>query len=117
MRVSLSLRADYRFRIKKRYLAVHYQAHLPLLGMAFMPQYGQSYYDLFDRGNYDHNIRCTHLGNALSLRHILSFDLPIRRATLRLAYLSDLRQLHVNDIKQHQYGRAFMIGYVRNLNY
>ncbi len=108
-------RADYRFRIKKQTLGLHYQAHLPLLGVAFMPQYGQSYYDLFDRGNYDHNIRCTHFGNAFSLRQMLTLDIPIRHATLSLGYLSDLRQLHVNGIRQHQYGRSFVIGYTRQL--
>ena len=115
LRLSASLRADYHFHIKKRMLAVHYQAHLPLLGGKFSPQYGQSYYDLFDRGNYDHNIVCTYPGNALSLRQLLTLDTPIRRNTLRIGYLSDLRQAKVNGIKQHQYGRSFVIGYVRRL--
>ena len=113
--LSAFVRADYRFKIKRQTLGLHYQAHLPLLGAAFMPQYGQSYYDIFDRGNYDHNIRATHLGNALSLRQLLTFDIPIRRSTLSLGYLSDLRQLHINGVKQHQYTRSFVIGYVRNI--
>lgn len=108
-------RADYSFKIKKQTLALHYQAHLPLFGAAFMPQYGQSYYDLFDRGNYDHNVRATHPGNALSLRQLFTIDIPIRHATLSVGYLSDLRQLHTNGIKQHQYSRSFVIGYVREL--
>ena len=116
LHLTAALRADYRFKIKKRTLALSYQAHLPLLGTAFMPQYGQSYYDIFDRGHYDHNLVCTHPGNALSLRQIFSIDIPIRRSTLRLGYLSDLRQLKANDIKQHQYSRSFMIGYVRNIS-
>ena len=112
---SAFVRADYRFKVKKQHLGLHYQAHLPLFGTAFMPQYGQSYYDLFDRGNYNHNIRCTHPGNALSLRQLLTFDIPIRHARLSVGYLSDLRQLHTNGIKQHQYSRSFVIGYVREL--
>ena len=114
---SAFVRADYRFKIKKQTLALRYQAHLPLVGMAFMPQYGQSYYDIFDRGNYDHNVRCTYPGNSLSLRQLLTIDIPIRHARLSLGYLSDLRQLHVNGIKQHQYDRSFVIGYVRELRY
>lgn len=116
LRLSANLRADYHFNIKKRTLALHYQAHLPLFGMAFSPQYGQSYYDLFDRGHYDHNLVATHPGNALSLRQLLTFDFPIRHATISIGYLSDLRQTHVNGIRQHQYGRSFMIGYVRELH-
>ena len=112
---SAFVRADYCFKIKKHTIALHYQAHLPLLGAAFMPQYGQSYYDLFDRGNYDHNIRCTHLGNALSLRQLFTVDIPVRHARVSLGYLSDLRQLHTNGIKQHEYGRSFVIGYTREI--
>lgn len=115
LQLSASARADYHFHIKKQTLSLHYQAHLPLLGMGFMPQYGQSYYTLFEQGNRDHNIICTYLGNALSLRQLLTLDIPIRRSMLRLGYLSDLRQLHANGLKQHQYNRSFMIGYVRQI--
>lgn len=116
LRLTAALRADYRFKIRKQTLAFHYQAHLPLAGTAFSPQYGQSYYDLFDRGHYDHNIRFAHPGNALSLRQQFTLDLPVRHATLCLGYLSDLRQQKVNGLKQHQYGRAFVIGYVREIS-
>ena len=112
---SVFVRADYHFKVKKQKLGLHYQAHLPLLGFAFMPQYGQSYYDIFDRGNFHHNLRCTHPGNALSLRQQLLFDFPVRHARLSVGYLSDLRQLNTNGIRQHQYNRAFVIGYVRQI--
>ena len=116
LRLSAALRADYHFRIKRQQVGLHYRAHLPVLGTAFMPQYGQSYYEIFDRGNYDHNIRCAHFGNALSLRQLFTLDIPIRHARLSVGYLSDLRQLHVNGIKQHQYSRSFVIGYVREIS-
>ena len=115
LRLTLALRADYSFKVKRQVLELHYQAHLPLLGMGFMPRYGQSYYDIFDRGHYDHNLIATHLGNALSLRQLLAVDIPVRHAHLRLGYLSDLRQLQANGIKQHQYTRSFVIGYTRHI--
>ncbi len=117
LQLSALVRADYHFCVRKQALALHYQAQLPLLGVGFMPQYGQSYYTLFEQGNRDHNTICTHPANALSLRQLLTFDIPIRRATLSVGYLSDLRQLRANGIKQHQYSRSFVIGYVRNLKY
>ena len=116
LQLSAAVRANYRFHIKRQTLSLHYQAHLPLLGMGFLPQYGQSYYTLFEQGNRDHNIICTHPVNALSFRQLLTFDIPIRHSTLRLGYLSDLRQLHANGLKQHQYSRSFVIGYVRHLS-
>jgi len=115
LRMSASFRAFYHFRVKRSNLSLCYQACLPVLGMAFSPQYGQSYYNIFDQGNYDHNIRCTHFGNALSLRQTLIFNFPVRHATLSVGYLSDLRQAHLNGLKQHQYTRGFVIGYSRKL--
>ncbi len=116
LRLTAALRADYRFRVRKQSFALHYQAHLPLLGLTFSPRYGQSYYDIFDRGGYDRNLVCTYPGNALSLRQLFTVDWHIRRATLRLGYLSDLRQLKANGLRRHQYSRAFMIGYVREIS-
>lgn len=117
LRLSAAARADYRFRIRRQHLALCYGIQFPMLGIAFSPRYGQSYYDIFDRGHYDHNIVCTHPFNALSLRQQLTFALPVGRATLRVGYLSDLRQMEVNGLKQHQYGRSFLLGYVRNVKF
>lgn len=110
------VRSDYCFKVKKQTLQLHYQVHLPLVGTTFMPQYGQSYYDIFDRGIYDRNIRAIHPGNALSLRQLFTVEIPVRHAKLSLGYLSDLRQARVNGIRQHQYGRSLVIGYVRELS-
>lgn len=115
LRLSASMRAHYRFHLRKRPLSLTYQAQLPLLGMTFSPQYGQSYYNLFEQGNYDHNICCTYPGNALSLRQMLTFQFPVRHATLSVGYLSNLWQTKVNGLRQHQYVRGFVIGYSRQL--
>lgn len=96
-------------------LRLRYQATLPVLGAMFSPQYGQSYYEMFSLHHYDHNIRPTHPGNALSVQQLLTVDLPLRRCTLRLGYLSQLHQARVNHLRQHHYARSFMIGYVREL--
>lgn len=116
MQSALTVIGHQRFHIRRQSLAVYYQAALPIVGGMFTPRYGQSYYNIFSQGHYDHNIVCTHPGNALSLHQTLTFDIPVRHATVRVAYQSDLRQAQVAGLRQHHYTRAGLIGYVRNIN-
>ena len=91
---------------------IGYQATLPLVGAAFTPQYGQSYYEIFTQGNYDHNIVLTTPFNALSLQHMLSVDFTIRRHAFRIGYLGSYRQREANNLKYHDYAHMFILGYV-----
>lgn len=114
MDVSASAGGSYQFRIGKFPMQLRYQADLPVLGVLFSPQFGQSYYEL-SLGHTDHNVCCSHFGNALNFRQLLTLDLEFKRASLRLGYMNDVRQSHVNHIKTHDISHNFMIGYVRYL--
>lgn len=96
-------------------LIARYQLDLPLIGLKFSPNYGQSYYEIFELGHYDHNICLTHPFNAFSSRHLVTLDIPFRQSTLRVGYLCDIRQSHVNELKYHSYSHAFLLGVVRHL--
>ena len=110
---AVSAAAAYDFRIWRQPLLLRYQLDIPLLGVMFSPNYGQSYYELFTLGNTDHNVCFTHPGNAFSNRHLFSIDVPLHGFTLRASYLCDIRQSHVNEIKHHSCTHAFMLGWVR----
>ncbi|MCR4920146.1 MAG: DUF3316 domain-containing protein [Bacteroidaceae bacterium] len=111
--VSASVGARYRLRLFRQSFVLRYQACLPLAGAMFSPGYGQSYYEI-SQGNRDHNVVATWPGNAFSLWQMVNVDIPLRRYTLRLGYLDDIRQSHANHIKVHDISRSFLIGFVRH---
>lgn len=107
--------ATFGFPLFRQRFSLRYEVEAQLLGLVFSPNYGQSYYEIFSRGNYDHNIVPTTPLSAPTLRHSFTADIPFRRASLRIGYLGDCQQAKVNDLKYHTYSHLFIIGYVKNL--
>ena len=108
--------ADFDFRLfrrQQRPFTLHYEASAPLCGLMFSPNYGQSYYEIFSRGNYDHNCVPTTIASTPSLRQMLTLDFRALHTTWRIGYLGDWRQASVNNLKQHTYTHALVFGIVR----
>ena len=112
-----SAMAIYKFHIRRTPLTLRYQANLPLLGIMFSPEYGESYYEIFGLRNGGKNVLFTSVHNMPSLRQMLTLDCPVGRTILRLGYLCDIQQSKVNNLKSHTYSHDFMIGVVRNLSF
>lgn len=111
----LSGMAVYRFRIKQTWLKARYQLSVPLMGVMFSPEYGQSYYEIFTLKQSKGNVKFTHPFNSPSMRHYLSVDIPFRTYALRIGYVGDFYQSKVNNLKCHTYSHLFMFGVVKRL--
>jgi hypothetical protein len=105
--------ATYAFRIKGHPFLARYQLDVPLLGVMFSPEYGESYYEIFEQDHSGKNILCVTPFNAPIFRQYVSLDVPLRKWTARLGYRFDVRQSHVNEIKNHQWSHVFMVGFVK----
>lgn len=113
LRTSLSAGAQYALPLRRTQLTFRYQADLPLIGAAFSPDYGQSYYELSQHG-YSRNICFTSFTQAFSIRQLALMDICLRRCTLTVGYKADIRQAKLNHLRQHQYAHSFMIGWKKH---
>ncbi len=102
---------SWQFCLGHRQLTLTYAAAMPLAGVAFSPNYGQSYYEIFSQGNYDHNVVFISPFSGPQLHQMLTLDIPLRRTSLTVGYLCDLLQMSANSLKYHQYSHGIMIGW------
>ncbi|NPD92913.1 DUF3316 domain-containing protein [Xylanibacter muris] len=106
--------AAYRFDIGRCRITAGYSFDMALAGLMFSPNYGQSYYEIFSRGDYDRNIVPTTAVSMPYFRQQLTVDINVgRKLSLRAGYLGDYQQSHVNSLKQHIYSHRFMIGFIK----
>ena len=108
--------AAYRFRLRNLPFQLRYEVQVPLLGLAFSPNYGQSYYEIFTRDNYDHNLVVTSPISAPSLRQLLTLDFTVRHTTFRVGYLGDYQQAKINQLRQHVWSNLLVLGIVRKFS-
>lgn len=110
--------AIYHFPVLKSEWIVRYQLDIPLIGVMFTPEFGQSYYEI-SLGHLGKIASFTHPINNPSWRHMLSLDIPLHAkhhsTTLRISYIADLYQSDINYIRCHMYHHAVTFGFARTI--
>lgn len=105
----------YKFRLFNQPFTARYQLNVPLIGLMFSPDYGESYYQMFSLNNFSgKNIVFTTPHNQPSCMQLLTLDFPLCNNTIRVGYLMDIEQAKVNGLKSHMWNHSFMIGLVKN---
>ena len=101
-------------------MRVMLQAHAPLLGMGFCPEYGASYYETFYLDSSDHIFHFTSLHNQQDLDVQLAVDFPLAiipwfrsfDSVLRLGGSYHIETMDINDITTRYSSFEFVIGWV-----
>lgn len=108
--------AAYNTNMSRMPLYVEYEICAPLCGVMFSPNYGQSYYEIFSKGNYDHNAVPTTFLSTPSMSQMLTVGLGVGKTVVKVGYLGDYRQEKVNNLKYHCYSHMFVVGITRRFS-
>jgi len=112
--VIASGQAKRHFNLGRNHFTATLQADIPMSGMMFSPDYGQSYYEIFSLGKYSHNICYAFPLKAFQANTMISLDWNIKpTASVRIGYQGMFMQSKVNGLKTQDFSHHFIIGYVR----
>lgn len=111
--LNVSAMALYNLRFRNYPLTFRYQFEIPFAGILFSPHAGQSYYEIFSRGNRSGVVPFTSIHNKQAMKNYLTVDFPIGKFTFRAGYLNSLYYLNVNGIRSHILSNSFVIGFVK----
>jgi hypothetical protein len=113
--LNVSGMAAYQFRIKKQPVQLRYQVNIPVAGVLFSPEFGQSYYEI-GLGEPSHLVHFASLHNQLVMRNLFSVELPFNRFTLRLGYMNWMYETQVNDLNTKISTNSVYIGISKNFH-
>ena len=116
IQLEATAQAEWSFRLVRRHGQLSLRTDVPLTGVQFSPQYGQSYYEIFSLGHTDGIIHFTHPGNVPSVRLQVQSVWPVWGSHLTLGYMGDVRQSKLGGLRRHAWRNGFFIGFQRTLH-
>ncbi len=113
-RLNASVIAQYNWHIGKLPVVLSYALTMPMVGVMFVPQYGESYYEMFTLGHMQHTIHFTTLTNYLAMDNAFTADFVLKRWTIRAAFYHDYDKHNANSLHFETMQSVFSLGAVVN---
>lgn len=106
----------YHFSMWNKPFVAALQADVPVSGVFFSPDYGQSYYEIFSLGHYSHNVCVVNPFKAFQTNLLLTLDCRLRaRTALRIGWQGQFMQSDANGLKTQDFYNSLLLGFVRYL--
>ncbi len=101
--------AVYNRKIGKLPVTFRYQATLPVLGVFYSPEYGESYYEMYV-GNHSGLVHFGWIGNHFSMTNLLTADVHLGNTTLRVGYRGTIDTSWINSLNTQIFNHSLVLG-------
>lgn len=101
--------ATYNFKLGKLPLTARYQAVIPVVGCFYLPDYDQSFYEIY-HGNLHDAINFGYWGNRFDITNLVTLDFRFKNATLRMGYRNECTTIWKNNISVQRTTHSLVFG-------
>jgi hypothetical protein len=98
LNLGLSAMAVYPLKVKNTPLILRYQVNMPVFGLMYAHQFGESYYEI-DLGGYKNLCHFASFHNQFLIKNDLSAELVLNPYTLKVAYENNYYGTRIHDLK------------------
>ena len=98
-------------RYKKLNLLIEDQVSVPSLSLFFMPEYGETYYEIY-LGNTSHLVHGGWWGNNFSLNNLLSFTFDFGRTAAMIGYRFNMQTAWANYLNTKIFSHSLVVGII-----
>lgn len=99
----------YRTSLGRLPLTLRWQATVPVVGGFFLPDYDQSFYEIY-LGNYGPAVNFGWWGNRFDMENLLTADFHFGASSLRLGYRNEFTTLFENNISVRRCVHSLVVG-------
>ena len=107
--IDLTGMAVYNRRIGKLPITFRYQATLPVMGVMYSPEYGETYYEMYV-GNHSGLVHFGWVGNRFAMTNLFTADMHLGRTTLRVGYRNVIETSWINNLNTQIFRNSFVLG-------
>ena len=109
--LALNAMAAWNFRIGRLPVLLSDRLSIPSLNLFFMPEYGESYYEIY-LGNHRNLVHTGWWGNNFGIDNLLSLTLDFGKTAMQIGYRFSWQESYANNLTGRTFRNAFVIGVV-----